>query len=244
MTPVVLLHGWGMHSGVWSATVEAWGQRALPVNMPGYGGRATISPYDLPHLAEFIAADLPPVFDLCGWSLGGQIALTLAQLMPERVRRLVLVGVNPCFTLRPDWSCGIAADVLIQFGNDLALHYESTLKRFLALQVRGDDTARVVLARLRSLLFARGQPDNAVLQAGLSILLQADLRDTARRLATPTLIVHGSLDQLAPVAAAVWLANVMQEAQLQVIPGAAHAPFLSHRNDFEIAVREFLEVMP
>ena len=244
MTPVVLLHGWGMHSGVWSATADGLGERALPVDMPGYGGRAAISPYDLPHLAEVIAADLPPVFDLCGWSLGGQVALTLAQLMPERVRRLVLVGVNPCFTLRPDWSYGIAADVLIQFGNDLALHYESTLKRFLALQVRGDDAARAVLARLRSLLFARGQPDNVVLQAGLSILLQADLRATARQVATPTLIMHGNQDQLAPVAAAEWLANAMQDAQLQVIHSAAHAPFLSHRNDFEIAVRNFLEVMP
>ncbi|MFA5171518.1 MAG: pimeloyl-ACP methyl ester esterase BioH [Sulfuriferula sp.] len=241
MTPVALLHGWGMHSGVWSATAQTLGCRALLVDMPGYGGRAAVAPYDLPTLAHAIAADLPPVFDLVAWSLGGQVAMTLAQLYPERVRRLVLVGVNPCFTQRADNLCGIAAEVLTQFGADLAVNYEVTLKRFLALQARGDDDARALLAQLRQLLFARGRPDAAVLQAGLDILLQADLRDSVRSLTMPSLIIHGSFDQLAPVCAAEWLAQTMPNAQLAIIAGASHAPFLSHRAEFDSVLLPFLE---
>jgi pimeloyl-[acyl-carrier protein] methyl ester esterase len=241
MTPVALLHGWGMHSGVWSATAQTLGARAMLVDMPGYGERAAVTPYDLPALARAVAADLPPVFDLVAWSLGGQVALTLAQLYPERVRRLVLVGVNPCFTLRADNACGIAADVLMQFGADLAVNYEMTLKRFLALQARGDEDARALLAQLRQLLFARGRPDAAVLQAGLDILLHADLRESVRSLTTPSLIIHGSFDQLAPVCAAEWLAQTMPHAQLAIIAGASHAPFLSHRAQFDSVLIPFLE---
>ncbi len=241
MTPVALLHGWGMHSGVWSATAQMLGERALLVDMPGYGERATVLPYDLPTLAHTIAADLPPLFDLVAWSLGGQVALTLAQLYPARVQRLVLVGVNPCFTQRGDNSCGIDADVLMQFGADLAANYEPTLKRFLALQARGDDDARALLAQLRQLLFARGRPAASVLQAGLDILLHADLRDSVRSLATPALIIHGSFDQLAPVCAAEWLAQALPNAQLAVITGASHAPFLSHRAQFDSVLIPFLE---
>lgn len=240
MMPVVLLHGWGMHGGVWAASAEALGERALPVDMSGYGGRATVTPYDLHQLATVIAAELPPLFDLCAWSLGGQVAMTLAQLMPGRVRRLVLVGTNPCFTTRADWQCGIAPEVLMQFAQDLGNNYETTLKRFLALQARGDDAARALLARLRGLLFTRGRPDIAVLQAGLAILLNADLRPLAAQIAAPTMVIHGSFDQLAPVSAARWLAQALPDAQLQVIAGASHAPFLSHRTEFDAALSAFL----
>ena len=241
MIPVVLLHGWGMHSGVWSATAQALGERALLIDLPGYGVRPTVLPYDLPTVAQAVVADLPPVFDLVAWSLGGQVAMTLTQLMPERVRRLVLVGVNPCFTQRSDWQCGIAPAVLTQFGGDLAANYEVTLKRFLALQARGDDAARVLLVQLRQLLFARGRPDVAVLQAGLDILLNADLRESAHLLHVQTLIIHGSFDQLAPVCAAEWLAQVLPNAQLNIIAGASHAPFLSHSTEFERVLMPFLE---
>lgn len=241
MMPLVMLHGWGMHGGVWTATAEVLGERVQLVDMPGYGGRATVMPYTLENLAVELVQALPPVFDLCGWSLGGQVAMTLARLMPERVRRLVLVGSNPCFTTRPDWQCAIAPDVLNQFAEELAVNYEATLKRFLALQARGDDAARAVLTRLRSLLFARGRPDSAVLQAGLTILLQTDLRLQVPQLTMPTLVVHGSFDQLAPICAAEWLARALPNGRLHAIAGASHAPFLSHRAEFEAALIEFLD---
>lgn len=241
MTPLVMLHGWGMHGGVWTATAEVLGGRAQLTDMPGYGGRAAVTPYTLENLAVELAKELPPQFDLCGWSLGGQVAMTLARLMPQRVRRLVLVGVNPCFTTRADWRCAIAPEVLTQFADELTVNYEATLKRFLALQARGDDAARAVLARLRSLLFVRGRPDSAVLQAGLTILLQTDLRELVPQLTMPTLVVHGSFDQLAPVGAAEWLAQALPNGRLHVIAGASHAPFLSHRAEFEAALIEFLD---
>ena len=46
-----------------------------------------------------------------------------------------------------------------------------------------------------------------------------------------------------PDAAGAWLAAAMPHARHVVIPGAAHAPFLSHRAAFDVAVTEFLDAV-
>ncbi len=240
---LVLLHGWGMHSGVWNATAERLSSRfnITAANLPGYGGKASVAPYTLETLAADIAPELPPVFDLCGWSLGGQLALTLARRLPDRVRRLVLVGTNPCFTRRTDWPCAIEASVLANFSRDLSVNYEVTLKRFLALQVHGDAAARQTLAHLRGLLFAQGKPDGIVLSNGLDILLTCDLRGEIAGVTVPVLIMHGSSDRLVPVCAAEWLAQTLPNGSLRTLQGASHAPFLSHPAEFEAAISSFLQ---
>lgn len=240
--PLVLLHGWGMHGGVWAGVVDELARHAQLhiVDLPGYGGSAALTPYSLEALAARLIDALPPHFNVCGWSLGGQVALTLARLYPARVGRLVTVGTNPCFVARADWPHGIQREVLQIFAESLADDYEGTLKRFLALQARGDEAARAVLARLRDLLFARGRPDRAVLDAGLAILLNADLRASVADILHPALVIHGSHDALAPVASGEWLAKHLPHGCFCRVPGASHAPFLSHSAEFVAALTDFL----
>lgn len=240
--PLALLHGWGMHGGVWSGVADELAQhhQLHIVDLPGYGGSRAILPYTLETLAARLTDALPRQFDLCGWSLGGQVALTLARQHPERVTRLVTVGCNPCFVSRADWPHGVPGEVLQMFADSLVDDYEGTLKRFLALQAKGDEAARAVLARLRGLLFARGRPDAAVLNAGLAILQDADLRGLVADIPHAALVLHGSYDTLAPVAAGAWLAAHLPAGRLAIISGASHAPFLSHGADFVAALTEFL----
>lgn len=240
--PLVLLHGWGMHGGVWAGVADelARHDQLHIVDLPGYGGSAAITPDTLETLAALLIDALPPHFNVCGWSLGGQVALTLARLYPARVDRLVTVGANPCFVTRADWPQGIQREVLQTFAESLVDDYEGTLKRFLALQARGDASARAVLTRLRGLLFARGRPDRAVLNAGLAVLLNADLRASVAGIPHPALVIHGSHDTLAPLAAGEWLAQHLPHGHLCRVPGASHAPFLSHSAGFVAALTDFL----
>jgi pimeloyl-ACP methyl ester carboxylesterase len=56
--------------------------------------------------------------------------------------------------------------------------------------------------------------------------------DFARRVATPTLIVHGTADRIVPIAAAAALAARFPEpAPLVAIPGAGHADVLARGGD-------------
>jgi pimeloyl-[acyl-carrier protein] methyl ester esterase len=238
---LVLLHGWGMHSGIWGGVRDELARDFCvhAVDLPGYGASPTCRPYDLQQLAQEVASVLPPGAGVIGWSLGGLVAQHLALSQPQPVAKLMLVGSTPCFVQRPDWSCGIEAEILQTFANDLERDYAATLLRFLSLQVRNGENVRTVLKYLRVALFARGVPNAEVLRAGLNILLENDLRPAAGALALPLSIVHGERDTLAPAEAARWLQAQVSGARLTLIPGGAHAPFLSHPNVFLQEVREF-----
>jgi len=61
------------------------------------------------------------------------------------------------------------------------------------------------------------------------------------RLGSPaTLLIHGDRDLLSPLPAAQWLAQRLPGARLEVFHGAAHAPFLSHPNEFVETVKDCL----
>jgi len=239
---LALLHGWGMHGGVWDGVRDALARRFRLhiVDLPGYGASPAFEPYDLEHLARAVAAALPDKVRVCGWSLGGQVALEMALLFPGQIEYLVLTATTPCFTVQEGWPWAVPREVLLEFATALETDYEGTLKRFLALQTRGGDEVKTVLKRLRDILFTRGRPDVQTLRAGLNILLGSDLRDRLAAMKTPTLLLHGGRDMLTPVGAAHWLAERMPEVRLEVLPGAAHALFLSHPVEFTEIVTGFL----
>lgn len=238
---LVMLHGWGMHGGVWGAVrcELAENFRLHLVDLPGYGSSPACEPYTMGQIVQHLLPVLPERANICGWSLGGQLALYLAQRFPDKVARLALVATTPRFTACDDWSLGIAPSVLEEFAGSLARDYAGTLKRFLSLQVRGSDSGRRALAQLRGRLFERGQPSQSALQAGLRLLLRTDLRARVKSVFQPALIIHGEQDTLAAAGAGQWLAGNLPHAKLLLLSGCAHAPFLSHPEKFVAALRGF-----
>lgn len=238
---LALIHGWGMHGGIWAGVREDLARhfRVHVVDLPGYGGSPACRPYDLDALARHLADVLPAQSGLIAWSLGGLVAQRLALAWPERVRKLMLVGSSPCFTQQADWACAIAPEVLRDFASDLERDYAGTLLRFLSLQARNGENVRTVMKYLRVALFARGVPGAEVLRAGLDVLLESDLRGGMAALKPPLCVLHGERDTLAHVDAARWLARQTRGAVLVTIPGCAHAPFLSHPGIFLQSVTEF-----
>lgn len=240
---VALIHGWGMHGGVWVDVRDRLAQayRVHVVDLPGMGYSTPVSPYDLTQLAQALAAALPQNTAVFGWSLGGQVALRLALDHPQQVSRLVLIGATPRFVNDADWQCGVAAEVFRQFAAQVADDYHGTMTRFLGLQAFGGESSRTLLRDLRERFFARPVPDGAVLQAALRILLETDLRAELPQLRQPLLLIHGNRDTLAPAGASRWMASQVSGAQLHVIEGASHAPFLSHPATFMAAILPFLQ---
>ncbi len=239
---LVLLHGWGMHGGVWEPVVEQLAAqfRLHIVDLPGLGHSCSIAPYDLETLAAQVARAVPPQTAVCGWSLGGQIAMRWARQRPAQVEKLILVGSTPRFVNGDNWACGIEAEVFRDFAGQVREDYRGTLSRFLALQAHGGNAAKETVRRLREHFFERGEPQPEALQSGLDILLQTDLRDEVGDMVQPTLVMHGDYDKLAPVAAGHWLAAQLPDARLTVCSGASHAPFLSHPDWFVSELEGFV----
>ena len=233
-TPLLLIHGWAMHGGMWRGVAEKLAQHfhVLAVDLPGHGRSAAMGRPELDALVDMLSAQFGESLNVCGWSLGGQVALRWAMLHPQQVQRLMLVSSTPCFVRREDWNHAMSLELLLEFGAALQLHYALTLKRFLALQLRGGDQERELLAVLRETLFSRGEPDLNALQGGLAILRNCDLRSALPFITQPALIIAGERDALAPLQAAQYMAQQMPAAELVRIRGAAHAPFLSHADEF------------
>ncbi|HXU92173.1 MAG TPA: pimeloyl-ACP methyl ester esterase BioH [Gallionella sp.] len=244
--PLLLIHGWGMHGGMWGDVADRLAEdfRVLAVDLPGHGHSPRIEDRESSSALDAIVDELAAQFDepltVCGWSLGGQIALRWAARHPLQVSRLVMVASTPCFVRRPGWDCAMAPDTLAQFAAALQQDHAATLRRFLALQVRGSENERELLARLRSALFSRGEPDMAALRSGLDILRDSDQRAVLPEIEQPVLVIAGERDTLTPPQASRYSAEHLPDARLEIIEGAAHAPFLSHPEKFMESLKSFL----
>ncbi len=241
--PLVLIHGWGMHGGVWQSIIKQLAKNYMLyiVDLPGMGYSRTIEPYELYRLAEEVEEVIPGVSDVLGWSLGGLIAQHIAYTQPDRIRRLILVGTTPCFINQSDWGKGIAPDYFTEFARSVDDDYKRTMIKFLTLQCMKAKNARDTIKQLRHGFNLKPAPTQQTLKQSLQILLQTDLREESTNIHKPTLLIHGDRDTLAPVQAAHWMMQHLPRGFLRVISGAAHAPFLSHSEQFIEALDQFLE---
>jgi len=240
--PLLLIHGWGMHGGVWADVAQKLSAdfQVHSVDLPGNGTSAPLPETNLDALVQALSGRFSEPLTVCGWSLGGQIALRWAVLVPEQVQRLILVTSTPCFAEREGWLFGMAKVVLAKFAAELEQSHEATLRRFIALQLRGSENERELMMLLREQLFGRGQPDMAALRGGLDILRDVDLRGELEHIRQPTLVIAGERDKLTPPQASHYLAQTMPAARMVEVAGAAHAPFLSHPEIFVEQIKRFL----
>lgn len=240
---LVMLHGWALHSGVWDAVRERLARAATLhlIDLPGHGANAGVEPRPgIDGVAAQVLAAVPARAHWLGWSLGGQVALAAALAAPARVAKLVLTASTPRFVQAPDWRPAQATAAVARFARGLDQDRERVVRDFLALQVLGDERAQATLHLLKERVLGGAPPSTAALAHGLALLESTDLRAAAAGLRAPLLGISGAMDRLTPAAALEWLAAAVPDGRHLTIARAAHAPFLSHPDDFCLAVEGFL----
>jgi pimeloyl-[acyl-carrier protein] methyl ester esterase len=113
--------------------------------------------------------------------------------------------------------------------------------QFLTLQCMQSSDRRSTIKQLRLSFETRPTPTQSTLGRALNVLLDSDLREEVSNIRKPTLLIHGDRDTLTPVQAAHWMMQHLQFGYLRVMAGAAHAPFLSHSEQFIETLNQFLE---
>jgi 2-succinyl-6-hydroxy-2,4-cyclohexadiene-1-carboxylate synthase len=148
---VVLLHGFSGTHHAWDRVVELLDSeryRPLALDLPGHGQEADAPrPITFTGCVEHVLAAAPPSFTLCGYSLGGRVALHVALAAPERVARLVLVSTTAGIADESERAARSRSDQ--RLADDLErIPYEEFIERWRTQPLFADDPPEVgALAR-------------------------------------------------------------------------------------------------
>ena len=234
--PILLLHGWALNGRVWDEVVPALSQygQVITVDLPGHGKSdlPANGPFDLGSLCDELEPLLAENTMVMGWSLGGLIAFNLSHRYPELIKKLVIVAGSPQFVQSSDWPHAMPEETFNGFATTLVDDYRATIQRFLAIQALGSEHARHAIMALRARVFINGEPRLAALRAGLNLLSNSNVRNQLPEIHCSTLIILGGKDTLVPAGAGAETVALLPGAQLEIIKGAGHAPFISHANEF------------
>ncbi|WP_084005444.1 malonyl-ACP O-methyltransferase BioC [Gilvimarinus polysaccharolyticus] len=242
--PIVLLHGWGFDSRAMAPL--AWALQPLAdvwlVDLPSFGGSASLPAWRCEQVLEQLAASLPKRCQLVGWSLGGMLATQFAHAYPARVSRLVTLASNACFVAQRDWPDAMTSAVNRQFNTAFTAQPLATARRFAALVAAGSSAERERLKQLRLWLSNPLESDESVnnWRAALDYLAASDNRAALAQLACPALHLLGERDALLPVGVAPALTALNAGHKVTVIADASHAMHLDQPHAVAQAITDFL----
>ena len=241
---LVLLHGWGLHGGLWGEFAEQLANQftVTAIDLPGHGysqpSESNLTVESMTDAVSNTLATLNGPATILGWSLGGFVALELARLFPQRFNRLVWIAGTPSFVRRTDWPMGMVPETLAGFADGLKQDYRTTLKRFISLN-SGKSGDRALLKAMQDRVFDRGEPTMATLDQGLAILRDCDAREHLAATAQPMLVVQGSGDRLVHPDTVDGI-RALRDIDTCLVEGAGHAPFLAQPAMVVKAITEFV----
>src|SRR5207302_3308680 len=196
---------------------------------------------------------------LMGNSMGGHIAILEASAHPDWVNSLVLVdpAIPGVHVRRPE---------PMMLGAMAALSVPGLAQTLLDRQLRGLGPEALVQRALELVCAEPSRVDQAVVEAHVNItrerehlgpqnarafiqatrsigLRMADPRFWARAASVkaPTLVIHGELDRVIPVAAARELVHRMPDWRLKVLEGVGHVPMMEVPAVFLRVVNDYIE---
>ncbi|MBV1881972.1 MAG: pimeloyl-ACP methyl ester esterase BioH [Pseudomonadales bacterium] len=240
---LVLLHGWGLHSGLWDGVMPELLQQfnVTVIDLPGMG-RSPLpqGEYDLESLSCQVLRVAPDNAIWLGWSLGGLVALKIATDYPGRVAGLVNVASLPAYCKADGWPDAMSPQLLDGFVEMMAEDWEGALIRFLAFQCKDSETYGDDVSQLQEALFFHGQPAQKALRQGLKVLRDTDLRLALQSLSIPSLYLLGQNDNIISSEMAASVAALNDNCSVGIVTGASHAPFLSHPKKCLAALDDFV----
>lgn len=238
---VYLIHGWAANRHVFDDLIPRlpadWDVRAL--DLPGHGDAPFAEPFDIAAVAETFAGQIDTPAHILGWSLGGLVALYLTALYPDKIRSLCLTASFARLTADTDYPEGLAQPALGKMVGAFQQDYAKHIKQFLQLQLLHTPHSGEILNRVLPDLARCGTP--SALQAALEAVNHADARPLLPLIQTPSLLVFGQKDAITPPRMGEYLHRHLSNSELVLIDKAAHAPFLSHADEFAETYRNFVE---
>jgi len=250
--PVLFSHGWPLDADMWDSQLNflaEHGYRAIAFDRRGFG--RSDQPWEGYNYNTFAndINDLITHLDLwdvtlVGFSMGGgDVSRYIGRYGSERVAALVLLGaVTPIFGKTDDHPEGVEKSAFddikqglrkdrAQFISDFATPFYGTNQGMTVSD--GVLTQTLNIALLASL---KGTIDC------VTAFSETDFRPDMAKIDVPTLVIHGSNDQIVPFEATGKLAaKMIAGAQLKVYDNAPHGFAVTHQQQLNDDLLAFLQ---
>jgi non-heme chloroperoxidase len=250
--PVVLIHGWPLSGRSWEPQVPALldaDYRVITYDRRGFG--ASSQPWEGYDYDTF-AADLNTLITsigltgvtLVGFSMGGgEVVRYLSRYGSGAVSKVVLAGAVPPFLLKtddnPDGGLTDADVDGMQAG--VRADRPKFFDEFFPAFCSAGKKLKVSDAQVRYLhLLAMGASPKGTVDC-ISAFSRTDFRGDLSAVTVPTLVIHGDSDNIVPFEVSGHRsAEAIAGAELVVLKDGPHAIGLSHPEEFNTALLEFL----
>jgi non-heme chloroperoxidase len=243
---VLLVAGWSLDATMWEHQVEALtaaGYRCVAMDRRGHGrSDEPGTGYDIDTLADDLAAliehlDLRDV-TIVGHSMGtAEATRYLDKYGSARVARMVFVGsILP--GLRGALGEQAWAANLAELTVDRPNWFEVRTDGYFAMP--GSPVSRAQAVDHRSVML---RVPLRVLLACLDVV-GTDLSDALARLDVPLLLLHGDVDESAPLEiTGRRIAEIVPGARLSVYEGGPHGLYVSHRDRLNTELLDFIKAV-
>ncbi|MHC2186879.1 pimeloyl-ACP methyl ester carboxylesterase [Rathayibacter agropyri] len=250
--PVVLIHGWPLSGESWKEQVPACAQagyRVITYDRRGFGrSDKPLTGYTYDTLTEDLHAlltelDLQNV-TLVGFSMGGgEVARYFSKYGAERLHSVVFAsavppylmktGDNPDGPLEKSQAAGMTAG-LTKSQDDF---YDQFTTEFFS--VNGE--LKVTEAQRQEALTLAKQSSKVAALACMTAFASTDFRDDLTRVSVPSLVIHGDGDATVPFEGSGARTHAaVPSSELYVVSGAPHGVNVSHAEEWNRVVLEFL----
>nr|WP_247742384.1 MULTISPECIES: alpha/beta fold hydrolase [unclassified Ruegeria] len=205
------------------------------------GARAvTVAPVSggerIEEIASGLLDQLPHRFALCGFSMGGVVALELVRRAPDRVTRLCLMSTDA----QAD-TPQIAADREELIVGAKSGRFEEIMQRLIGTETLAPGPGRVPILN-EVMAMAKDQGPELFERQMRALQRRADQQPALRHINVPTLIICGAHDQLTPVKRHRFMAEMIPSAELKVMEDAGHLPPLETPAEVTQALEEWLNI--
>jgi len=241
--PVIFIHGFPLNKSMWKDQRKAlWNTyRVITYDIRGYGnsepGAEEIS-------IDLLTSDLLHFIDglklekvvLCGFSMGGYIALNAMDKFPDRIIGLVLANTQ-CQADTEKVKKGRLKTCEDIRQNGLELFADQLLHGLFYANPEKENSKEIIEVR-------RMIEGNSVDVVCNSLMAMANRKETCsvlEKIDIPTLILVGKEDEVIPLAKSEFMQSKIDGATLNIVSDAAHLSNIDNPVEFNRYLAQFLQ---
>ncbi len=251
--PIVFHHGWPLSSDDWDTQMLTFlgkGFRVIAHDRRGHGRSSQVSDgHDMDHYAADVAAlaehlDLRNAVHIGHSTGGGEATRYVARHGRDRVAKLVLIGAVPPLMLKTEANPGgLPIEIFDGLRKQLAanraqFYFDFASGPFYGYNRPGAEPSQAVIWnwwRQGMMGSAKAHHD------GIKAFSETDFSDDLKAITVPTLILHGSDDQIVPVADSAPLsAKLLKRSTLKIYDLLPHGVCTTHPDIVNADIFKFI----